>query len=78
MIVSSRLYDNLWLLKVEINNNCDEEFSSLVLENNSTENITILRGKIGEFWDDDEKRPKEKCTHIIIDSPILSKMIKLK
>jgi hypothetical protein len=70
--------ENLWLWKIEINYNSNGEFSSLVLKNDDTKNITMLRESIGEYWDDEEKRPKEGCTHIIIDSPILSKMIKLK
>ncbi|GBC10350.1 hypothetical protein RclHR1_09560004 [Rhizophagus clarus] len=70
--------DNLLLWKVEINNNNNEEFSSLILKNNNMENKTLLQGKVGEFWDDDEKFPKEGYTHVIIDSPILSKITELK
>ncbi|PKC00953.1 hypothetical protein RhiirA5_504889 [Rhizophagus irregularis] len=60
--------EDLRLWKVEINNSSDDEFSSLVLKNDNTKNITKLRGTIREFWDDDEKRPKVGCTHIIVDS----------
>jgi len=63
--------EDLRLWKVEISNSSDDEFSSLVLKNDNTKNITKLRGTIGKFWDDDEKRPKVGCTHIIVDSPRL-------
>ena len=63
--------EDLRLWRVEISNSSDDEFSSLVLKNDNTKNITKLQGTIGKFWDDDEKHPKIGCTHIIVDSPRL-------
>ncbi|CAB5216961.1 unnamed protein product [Rhizophagus irregularis] len=31
-----------------------------------------LRGKVEDFWDDEERLPKEGCTHVIVDSLLLS------
>ena len=65
--------DDLRLWKVEIDNNSEEEFSNLVLNNNKTKNVTKLRGRVENFWDDEERRPKGGCTHVIVDSSLLSK-----
>ncbi|CAG8610606.1 4088_t:CDS:2 [Funneliformis caledonium] len=65
--------DDLRLWKVEIDNNSEEEFSNLVLNNNKTKNVTKLRERVENFWDDEERRPKEGCTHVIVDSSLLSK-----
>lgn len=45
----------------------------LILNNNKTKNVTKLRGRVENFWDDEERRPKEGCTHVIVDSSLLSK-----
>jgi hypothetical protein len=65
--------EELMLWKVEINNKNDEEFSNLVLNDDKTKNVTVtkLRGKVEDFWDDEERRPKKGYTHIIINSPRL-------
>uniref|UniRef100_U9U8W9 Uncharacterized protein n=1 Tax=Rhizophagus irregularis (strain DAOM 181602 / DAOM 197198 / MUCL 43194) TaxID=747089 RepID=U9U8W9_RHIID len=35
-------------------------------------NMIKLRGKVEDFWDDEERLPKEGCTHVIVDSLLLS------
>ena len=47
---------------MEIDNNSNEELSNLVLNNDKMKNVTKL-----------QRRPKEGCTHVIVDSPILFK-----
>ena len=59
----------LW--KVEINNDDNDKFSSLVLPNDDAKSLNKLRERINDYWDDEEKRPKKGCTHIIINSPRL-------
>ncbi|CAG8765519.1 5471_t:CDS:1, partial [Rhizophagus irregularis] len=56
---------------VEIDNN-GEEYSYLVLNNDKMKNMIKLRGKVEDFWDDEERLPKEGCTHVIVDSLLLS------
>ncbi|PKY43322.1 hypothetical protein RhiirA4_442499 [Rhizophagus irregularis] len=41
----------------------------LVLPNDNAKSLDKLKEKIVDYWDDEEKRPKEGCTHIIINSP---------
>ncbi|PKY37561.1 hypothetical protein RhiirA4_521233 [Rhizophagus irregularis] len=65
--------NDLKLWKVEINNGDNDKFSSLVLPNDDVKNLNKLKEKIVDHWDDEEKRPKEGCTHVIVDSPILTK-----
>lgn len=63
--------DNLKLWKVEIDNSINKEFSNLVLNDYKTKNGIKLRGKIEDFWDDEERLPKVGCTHVIVESPLL-------
>ncbi|CAI2185520.1 16170_t:CDS:2, partial [Funneliformis geosporum] len=44
----------------EIDNNSEEEFSNLILNNNKTK----LQERVENFWDDEERRSKEGYTHL--------------
>lgn len=46
---------------MEIDNNSEEEFSNLVLNNDKMKNVTKLWGKVENFWDDEKRWPKEGC-----------------
>ncbi|EXX66942.1 hypothetical protein RirG_118940 [Rhizophagus irregularis DAOM 197198w] len=65
--------NDLKLWKVEINNGDNDKFSSLVLPNDDVKNLNKLKEKIVDHWNDEEKRSKEGCIHIIVDSLILTK-----
>ncbi|CAG8573703.1 2774_t:CDS:2 [Funneliformis mosseae] len=60
-------------VKIDIDNNSNEEFSNLVLNNDKTKNATViqLQEKVEDFWD--KKLPKRGCTHVIINLPLLVK-----
>ncbi|RGB31039.1 hypothetical protein C1646_709991 [Rhizophagus diaphanus] len=64
---------NLW--KVNIPNDNKKKFSTLVLKNDDKGDIKILRGEISDNW---EEQPPNECTHVIIDSPYLTTLRKLK
>ncbi|CAB4442674.1 unnamed protein product [Rhizophagus irregularis] len=61
---------NLW--KVNIPNDNEKKFSTLVLKNDDKGDIKILRS---DYW---EEQPPNECTHVIIDSPYLTTLRKLK
>ncbi|CAB5363727.1 unnamed protein product [Rhizophagus irregularis] len=61
--------NELQLWKVEINNDDNDEFSSLVLPNDGAKNLDKFKEKIADYWDEEEKRLKEGCIHIIVNSP---------
>ncbi|CAG8761683.1 6448_t:CDS:1, partial [Rhizophagus irregularis] len=61
--------------KVHISNDNEEKFSKLVLKNDEKEDIKLIRGIISDYW---EEQPSNEYTHIIIDSPYLITLRKLK
>ncbi|RGB23593.1 hypothetical protein C1646_822048 [Rhizophagus diaphanus] len=67
---------NLW--KVNIPNDNEKKFSTLVLKNDDKGDIKILRGVISDYCDYWEEQPPNECTHVIIDSPYLTTLRKLK
>src|SRR5438309_2273977 len=70
--------DDLMLWKVQISNDEEDKFSGIILKNDENKDIKRLEEKISDYWDDHEKLPKAGCTHIIIDSPYLTALRKLK
>lgn len=66
---------NLELWKVNISNDNEEKFSKLVLKNDDNEGIQNIWGMISDYW---EEQPSNGFTHVIIDSPYLTTLRKLK
>lgn len=70
--------NDLKLWKVEIDNGDNGAFSGLILPNDDAKKLSKLKEKVADYWNDEERRPKEGHTHIIIDSPILKKDAELR
>ncbi|POG79813.1 hypothetical protein GLOIN_2v1765146 [Rhizophagus irregularis DAOM 181602=DAOM 197198] len=67
--------EKIEIKKVHISNDNEEKFSKLVLKNDEKEDIKLIRGIISDYW---EEQPSNEYTHIIIDSPYLITLRKLK
>lgn len=65
----------LELWKVHIHTDNEEKLSKLSLKNDDTEGIKELQRVISEYW---EEQPPTKFIHVIIDSPYLTTLRKLK
>lgn len=65
----------LELWKVHIHTDNEEKLSNLSLKNDDTEGIKELQRVISEYW---EEQPPSKFIHVIIDSPYLTTLRKLK
>lgn len=59
---------DLKLWKVNIFNDNKEKILKLVLKNEDKEGMTIIRGIVSDYW---EEQPSNDFTHVIIDSPML-------